>query len=130
MSEKKNEVVEVATTVKANAESKKRTRKPGTTVERTVRAVNPSVKQMKKTATANTNSHIKEHRKILNEIFFCLEDVAVDEEAKTEFIEKLNEFTEEYTNNLLNLSKELNFIKTFSGYTDDQKEMLKKYLGL
>jgi flagellar hook-basal body complex protein FliE len=129
MSEKKNEVVEVATTT-ANVENKKRGRKPGTTVEKTVKTENVSVRQMKKTATAKTNSHIKEHRKVLNEIFFCLEDVNVDEEAKTEFLDKLNSLTEEYTSKLLAMSNELTFIKSFSGYTDDQKEMLKKYLGL
>lgn len=128
MSEKKNEAVVVEATTTANVENKKRGRKPGQTVEK--RKEPSSMREMKKTATAKTNSHIKDHRKVLNEIFFCLEDVSIEEETKTEFIEKLNEFTEEYTQKLISLSKELNFIKTFAGYTDTQKEMLKKYLGL
>ena len=85
---------------------------------------------MRKVATAKTNSHIKVHRKILNEIFYCLLDSRIDGKLKADNQLKVIELTEEFTNKLRNICIELQFAKEFAGYTDTQKEKVRKMLGL
>jgi hypothetical protein len=85
---------------------------------------------LKKVATSKTNSHIKDHRKILNEIFYLLLDSRIDEKLKSDNQIKVNELTEEFTKKLDEIRVELQFVKEFAGYTETQKEIVKKMLGL
>lgn len=95
-----------------------------------VKAAKKEERLLKKTATANTNDLIKVHRKILNEIFYCLSDDNLDNSFSAEKHVAILNLTTEYTAKLREICIELQFAKTFAGYNDEQKQIVRKILGI
>lgn len=126
MKETPKNVVEVNTNKNAEVEVevvKKRGRKSGT------KACNPDNRLLKKTATAATNIHIKDHRAILNKIFGYLKDNKIDIVLRADFESELNTLTHEYEEQLKALEAKLQFLTMISSMDVSQREMLKKYIN-